>query len=874
MIGSPDSADPFGTAKLRHAVLTAWRASAARFREDANTEEDHARTYYRDRVLVDLAQNAADAAVRSGEPGRLLIRLEPEPEGYRLVVANTGTPLDADGVASLACMRASAKRTQTQATGRFGVGFAAVRSVSDEVEVRSTAGTVRFSLAKTRDMLADVQELDDEVARRGDALPVLRLPLAAPCDPWPGYDTAVVVHLRDDDAVATVRAQLDQVGDPMLLGLPGLAEIVVQTPEVTRRIAEVTDRWHVATAAGTLDPQVLADRPVEERARDQWQVTWALPRGDQELVQVVHAPTPTDDPCTVPALLIATFPLDPTRRRVQPDSAVTEVVVAAAAQTYAALVSDVVAGGADVSTLVPTGLALGELDARLHDAVVDALRHAPVLHGRADLLMPTDAVALEAPVGHDRTLVAALACHLPTLVDLPANPAVLRVLDVPVRSLADIVEDLPDAGRWADLYAAVGPHLPEQAEALAHLPVCLADGRVVRGARGTVILDESCVASLTSRALAALARWGLRIVDPGAAHPVLERLGATRPEVADLLSSPQVRHAVDNLQDDQGWLDEPDGCDEEAATWAGADLRDAGLGEVAAVVAELVATAPMTHTSTAVSQRLAPVLGLVELPAADGDLVPAHGLVLPGSPAQRLFDDRVLTTVSPKVVDLLGEPVLRALGVRGGPVLVQVSDVVADRHMPGDVDLDGWPDYLAWLADRLGQIWVGDVTAVADLDAVAHDAWPALLAAVGADRDLRAAVVDPVRTPEGVVSSYTAWWLTRRAGIGLGAPFAVGDVPGWLAHWLPPAPEVLADTDDEIRRALGGISTGAGLDLDTWATIMSGVAAGTSVDLPRAVEVWRALASVPEVRSDPDGWVLPALVAPSQAEMLPVASLV
>ncbi|MCL2423918.1 MAG: ATP-binding protein, partial [Micrococcales bacterium] len=38
--------------------------------------------------------------------------------------------------------------------------------------------------------------------------------------------------------------------------------------------------------------------------------------------------------------------------------------------------------------------------------------------------------------------------------------------------------------------------------------------------------------------------------------------------------------------------------------------------------------------------------------------------------------------------------------------------------------------------------------------------------------------------------------------------------------------------------------------------------------------VWRALASVPEVRSDPDGWVLPALVAPSQAEMLPVASLV
>ena len=54
--------DPFGTAELRRRVLDAWTASPARFREDANAEDDLRVGGYRDRLLVELAQNAADAA--------------------------------------------------------------------------------------------------------------------------------------------------------------------------------------------------------------------------------------------------------------------------------------------------------------------------------------------------------------------------------------------------------------------------------------------------------------------------------------------------------------------------------------------------------------------------------------------------------------------------------------------------------------------------------------------------------------------------------------------------------------------------------------------------------------------------------------------
>jgi hypothetical protein len=138
--------DPFGTVAIRRRVLDAWAADAARFREDANAEEDLVRGGYRDRLLVELAQNAADAAVRAGVPGLLRLELT----GRTLTAANTGAPLDATGVQGLATLRASAKRDEAATVGRFGVGFSAVLAVSDEPAVLSVTGGVRFSADRAR----------------------------------------------------------------------------------------------------------------------------------------------------------------------------------------------------------------------------------------------------------------------------------------------------------------------------------------------------------------------------------------------------------------------------------------------------------------------------------------------------------------------------------------------------------------------------------------------------------------------------------------------------------------------------------------------------------------------------------------------------
>jgi hypothetical protein len=102
-------------------VLDAWAASPSRFREDANAEADAVTGGYRDRLVVELAQNAVDAG-----GSRLWLRLE----GDVLLAANDGARLSADGVLGLSTLRASAKRSG-QTVGRYGVGFAAVLAVSD-----------------------------------------------------------------------------------------------------------------------------------------------------------------------------------------------------------------------------------------------------------------------------------------------------------------------------------------------------------------------------------------------------------------------------------------------------------------------------------------------------------------------------------------------------------------------------------------------------------------------------------------------------------------------------------------------------------------------------------------------------------------------
>src|ERR1700685_1121535 len=86
---------------------------------------------------------------------------------------------------------------------------------------------------------------------------------------------------------------------------------------------------------------------------------------------VVHAPTPTDEPLGLPAVLLASFPLSPDRRHVAPGP-LTDFLVERAADVFAGLLPGL-ASGPGLLDLVPGPVGRGELDARLSRAIASRL---------------------------------------------------------------------------------------------------------------------------------------------------------------------------------------------------------------------------------------------------------------------------------------------------------------------------------------------------------------------------------------------------------------------------------------------------------------------------------------------------------------------
>ncbi|MEU5524663.1 molecular chaperone Hsp90 [Streptomyces sp. NPDC047860] len=835
-----EGADPFGTARLRRGVLDAWATSPARFREDANAEEDLVLGGYRDRLVVELAQNAADAAARAGVPGRLRLTLRDDV----LVAANTGAPLDAAGVESLSTLRASAKRDESErAVGRFGVGFAAVLAVTDEPAVVGLHGGVRWSLAEARELAADTARhspgLGDEIRRRDGHVPLLRLPFAAEGTAPTPYDTAVILPLRDTAASDLAERLLEAVDDALLLALPGLQEVVVEIGDaaprtLTRReedgLTVVEDsrdgvtRWRTAVAHGPLTPDLLADRPVEERLRPHWSVTWAVPVDAEgaparpRTAAVVHAPTPSDEPLGVPALLIASFPLDSTRRHAAPGP-LTDFLVQRAADAYAGLLADWRPVTAGIIDLVPGPLGKGELDGALRRAILERLPRTAFLppaiapgeqDGDFELpqsLRPRDAEVVE---GAGADTVRVLAEVLPTL--LPAGlerRAELRTLGVARVPLTEAIDRLAGLEKspdwWRRLYDTLAGVDPDR---LSGLPVPLAGESAERfgsgAARTTIGPRQVLLPTPDSASVDAglLARLGLKVAHSDAAHPLLEKLGALPATPRAVLTTPQVRAAVAASLDDEGGVNwEEDALDaEELADTVLALVRDAGL-----------------------EPGDEPWLGALALPDEDGELSPACELVFPGGPFAQVMREGELPAVDAELAGKWGEQPLAACGVLVDFALVRATDVVLDPDElepregdftepddPGLLDaVDVWSeDVLDRFPDSPVPPVATEIVAVRDLDLVDDDRWPQALALLSRP-PLRDALVQPVRIllhdgTHEVVRPYTAWWLRGHPVIGGRRPAglrAAGSDP--LLRGLYDEADATGFEDEQVLRALG-----------------------------------------------------------------------
>jgi hypothetical protein len=835
-------------------VLDAWAASPARFREDANAEEDYALGGYRDRVITELAQNAADAAVRAGVPGVLRLTLR---DGV-LTAANTGAPLDETGVVALSTLRASGKRSEAATVGRFGVGFAAAVAVSDTPSIASATGAVRWSREETRAIAAGIPALAGELASRSEHVPVLRLPFPSSDTPPDGFASQVTLPLRDDDAETLVGRLLARTGPPLLLALPALAAVTIVTGSGTRALTatRVGDRvtisddgtessWRVTSASGTVTPGLLADRPAEERARPAYSIQWAYRTGvrgsspgrapadrapdkmagfaiGREISRssvdaVVHAPTPTDEPLGLPALLLASFPLSPDRRHVAPGP-LTDFLIEEAARAYAEFLPVLAAESGNeagspnlgagptarpdhtVLDLVPGPVAEGAIDGRLRRAILDRLRETAFLSavdGSGALLRPRDAVLLD---GERPELLEFLAPVLAGLVAGPPGHQAFRTLGVRRLSLAELADQLAALDRpaswWRGLYGALSGLDAGQRAELGALPVPLADGRLVRGPRGLLLPGAGLAeperkppeTTQPETTLAdQLAGLGLRIVDPEAAHPLLARLGAVEATPRSVLADPATRAAVANSLDE----DDPE--------------------PVAEAVLALVAAADLDPGEL-------PWLAGLALPGEDGDWYAADELLFPGGPlASVVAADAPFGVVDSGFASRWEAATLEAVGVLSTFGLTRAEDVdLGDPDGP-DLDVDGadeWADDVrARVLGRNGGIppVAPELLAIRDLDLVDPDRWPRALELLGRP-PLRAALTDPTRVRLGDgryadVPSYTAWWLRANVRLDGRRPrdLRTPDADPLLEGLYDPADPSLAAAfaDPAIARTLG-----------------------------------------------------------------------
>ncbi len=861
---------------------------------------------YRDRLLTELAQNAADAAAKGGVAGAVTVRVL---DG-RLHLANTGAPLDVAGVHALTALRASGKGDAAQ-VGRFGVGFTAVRSVGDEVEVRSTTGSIRFSRTATLNALHD-NGITVPEGLSALAPPVLRLAWPVPTTPPEGFDTEIVIHLRDDiDADALLDAMRDEAPD-LLLELPALQRIRIGDDEFASAVTELgdLDELSITLPSGT--------------TRTWWQfrtarARWLLPlhhgRPVPAAPDVLRAPTRSDEELSLPALLVADIPMQPDRRRLLPGAPLTDIATGYADFARALPPRDRL-------TLVPTpGFPRSEADTLLREAIITELRTHPWLPTcPTDPAPPTDALLLADPADHsaheDARTTRPAAIHdtsqersgltdpdalptdhdphlrTPTLGDPAAATATPREADLTTPTRATVFPDLtPDL---APLLAEItGPLLIPELSGREHQdklsvldvhrlgPAALAettsgldreprwwqrfyaalqpfvtDSRIAEElgalavplADGRVVTGPRTVVLDDQLTVAVPVHWA-RLVHPDATHALLSRLGARSASADDLLADPGLRDLLDQDPAD------PD------------------------TVAAVLQLAPFASP-----HELPHWLGQLELPDDTGEPRPADELLLPGAPlATVLAEDAPFGTVAAATVTEHGEAALRAIGVGWDFAVLTEPDPVGPDH-----DLDDEPDWWDSLSEDPREL-----TAVRDLDLVDETRWATALRLLLADPRTRALLADR--------DGYTAWWLHRHAhldGVPLGrlrhpddTEFA-GLLPAFPSEGFDPRdldalrpllvrPEVMsAALAEELLDALADPANTPAPDVvaRTHTRLAAAVAEGTldprDLDLPdqvRALSGVVVAASTAMVLDQPEfGLVVPAerLVAGEHAEAL------
>ncbi|MHA3700643.1 sacsin N-terminal ATP-binding-like domain-containing protein [Jatrophihabitans sp. YIM 134969] len=207
--------------------------------DEHGKQEDSFRTGgYAKRQVLELVQNAADALLISGTPGRVELRLTES----ALYCANEGRPFTRSGVDAVAHAYISGKRGKE--AGRFGLGFKSVLGISSSPTIFSRSVSFGFDAARAREELADI-------APDAEAFPVLRTPVVV--NPDAEFATDPVLAELAVWATTVVRLPLANVPE-------ALAKELFDFPREFLLFARNVDTLHIGVELAATAPLTVEYR--------------------------------------------------------------------------------------------------------------------------------------------------------------------------------------------------------------------------------------------------------------------------------------------------------------------------------------------------------------------------------------------------------------------------------------------------------------------------------------------------------------------------------------------------------------------------------------------------------------------------------------
>ncbi|SDR40087.1 DUF3883 domain-containing protein [Pseudovibrio sp. Tun.PSC04-5.I4] len=325
---------------------------------------------YADRELLELVQNAADAASDAGGTGKVLIEVS---EGA-LFVANTGKLFQMSGLKSLMTAHTSDKPTKAALMiGAKGLGFRAILNWTEAPIIFSGDLELGFSRSHAHAVVAELARKNAEIAAnfassntnqppllafpaRGAELDVLeedKLSLVlkrARQLRADGYDTVIAAPLRDGNALNRAIDQVREFEPSFLLFVRAIQSIRIRLPDHNEKCwtkIEKEDGYislvlksHSETSTQDWILRHKFGKVGEGEFERGFELAIAIRTGQDNSFEKLHCYFPTSLPLPFCGLFHATLELDSSRKTINAESELNRKVLAALGRFHAEVLDD------------------------------------------------------------------------------------------------------------------------------------------------------------------------------------------------------------------------------------------------------------------------------------------------------------------------------------------------------------------------------------------------------------------------------------------------------------------------------------------------------------------------------------------------------